>query len=217
MIKHIQILFCVLIFISCNETEKNNLNSERLNNQDSLIIEENNRILFIDIIPENISDSSKTEIINELINEIDTDTSLVHRQANDSINLNIELFYRNDTLVKIINGNYPGLTLKTPNMLNHNYTAYYFSMDTLICSRYECNSYQQTGRCNPVAISVFSFIYNRKIISQKIDDKIGQYHMCGCGFSSGLKINKEGKTEVDYNKVKYLIEIGNTANTVYSK
>ena len=41
--------------------------------------------------------------------------------------------------------------------------------------------------------------------------------MCGCGFSSGLKINKEGKTEVDYNKVKYLIEIGNTANTVYSK
>ncbi len=214
MVKQIQILFCLLIFVSCQGTEKSKIKSGNLNNQGSLTIEEPNRIHFNDIIPENISDSSKTEIIRHLVDEIDADTLLLHKHTTDSTNSNIELFYRNDTLVKIVNGNYPGLTLGTPNILNHNYTAYYFSMDTLICSRYECNSYQQTGRCNPVAISVFSFIYNRKIISQKIDDKIGQYHSCGCGFSSDFGLRTEKIIEVNYNEVMRLIEIANVYKTM---
>ena len=162
MIKQIQIVFCILIFISCNAEEKSKINSDNLNNQDSLIIDETNQIQFADIIPENISDSSKVEIIKQWVNEIDTDTMLIHKRVTDSIHSQIELFYRNDTLVKIIKGHPPGLMLKTPNFLTHNYTAYYFLMDTLICSKFECNSYQQTGRCNPVAISRSSIIYKRK-------------------------------------------------------
>lgn len=78
MIKQIQIVFCILIFISCNAEEKSKINSDNLNNQDSLIIDETNQIQFADIIPENISDSSKVEIIKQWVNEIDTDTMLIH-------------------------------------------------------------------------------------------------------------------------------------------
>ena len=194
--KQIQIIFCFLIFISCNELETNKSNSE---NQDSSKSERTKQTRFIDIIPENISDSSKTEIIKQLANNIDLDTLLRSKMIPDSLNSNIYAFYRNDTLVKISQGN----------------MTYYFLKDRLILNRYACSVYQQTGRCNPVsALSAF-FFYNNKVISQEHQINIGfPYQVCGCNnYSSYEKeenISKyESLTSTELNRLKELIKTAN--------
>lgn len=200
MIKQFQIVFCLLIFISCDETEKSSSNSECQNNQDISVVEATNVIRLTDIIPQNISDSSKTQIINQLAREIDIDTLLIFREIPDSINSVIYAFYRNDTLVKISQKN----------------MSYYLLKEKLILNRYACNVYQQTSRCNPVSAYSAFFFYNNKIISQEHHINIRfPYQGCGCNdYSSYEKEENVAKYEsiviTEFNRLKELIKTANT-------
>ncbi|MGK0389779.1 MAG: hypothetical protein ACI94Y_002524 [Maribacter sp.] len=183
------------MFISCNGIEKDELSTIK----DDLI-------QFTDIIPINMPDSSKVEIIEQLVSEIDMDISLTHIDIVDSLNPSIHAFYRNDTLVKIVQGNMPLFAIETFCMMRTNYSQYYFHMDSLICAQYKCSRYQQTGRCNPVSIFIHSIVYNSQVIFQEIDDKIGQYYSCGCGFSPSFRLEKEDRTKFNYDTINRLKE-----------
>jgi hypothetical protein len=206
MKQYTHLLFCLLILSSCNELTNNKQKTEDSNIPDSLAIDNANQIYFDDIIPENASDSSKTETIKRLIQEIDNDTSLILKEINDSSNSNVYAYYKDDLLVKIIKGFKPGVGLfeNEPSFMRYHFTEYYFFMDSLIFSRYECNSFQQTGRCNSVAIRINSFIYNRQIIFQEIDDMIGPYDNCGCDYPPSFGPKKEGYPELNYKEINLL-------------
>jgi len=208
MKQYTHLLFCLLILSSCNELTNNKQKTEDSNIPDSLAIDNANQIYFDDIIPENASDSSKTETIKRLIQEIDNDTSLILKEINDSSNSNVYAYYKDDLLVKIIKGFKPGVGLfeNEPSFMRYHFTEYYFFMDSLIFSRYECNSFQQTGRCNSVAIRINSFIYNRQIIFQEIDDMIGPYDHCGCDYLPSFGTKKEGYPELNYKMIMLLRE-----------
>ncbi len=200
------LLFCLAILCSCNDIRNIKQETEDSISQDSLAIDDKNQVYFDDFIPKNISDSSKTETIKQLIQEIDNDTSLKVKEIIDSSNSNIYALYKNDLLVKIINGFKPniGLFENEPSFMRYHFTEYYFFMDSLIFSRYECNSQQQTGRCSPVAIRINSYIYNRQIIFQEIEDKIGPYDHCGCDYPPSFGPKKEGYPELNYKMIMLL-------------
>jgi hypothetical protein len=202
------LLFCLVILCSCNDIRNNKQETEDSISQDSLAIDDINQVYFDDIIPKNISDSSKTETIKRLIQEIDNDTSLILKEIIDSSNSNVYAYYKDDLLVKIIKGFKPGVGLfeNEPSFMRYHFTEYYFFMDSLIFSRYECNSFQQTGRCNSVAIRINSFIYNRQIIFQEIVDKIGPYDHCGCDYPPSFGPRKEGYPELNYKMIMLLRE-----------
>lgn len=174
MIKSLQILTPILILISCTEKsqEKKSVFTGNI---------EKKPLLFNEVIPDQLPDSAKTAVIIDLVNEIETDTTLASKNYPDTSGNNVSAFYRNDTLVKIITGLYSESVFDTiAGVTNYNYYMYYFFMDTLICMRYECNSYQQTGMCNPVSASGKFYFCNRQIISQAHKNDIGQYGRCGC-------------------------------------
>lgn len=208
------LLFCLLILSSCNELTNNKQKTEDDISQDSLSIDDKEQIYFDNIIPKNSSDSSKTETIKRLIQEIDNDTSLIVKEINDSSNSNVYAFYKDDLLVKIINGFKPniGLFENEPSFMRYHFTEYYFFMDSLIFSRYECNYQQQTGRCSSVAIRINSYIYKRQIIFQEIDDMIGPYDHCGCDSPPSFGPREEGYPELNYKKIMLLKDQVYSAN-----
>ena len=178
-------LFALSALASCVDTTKIDTENHRLALPDTLVLPETPKRSFYDVIPQELTDSAKTEIITRLVNEIDEDTSMVMIEVPDSLNGALFAFYRNDSLVKIRWGHDGRREIsgsERPLLLSGKVKQYYFHSDSLIYSEYHCSSWQQTGRCNPVSISVFSWFYERKVISQKIDDNIGYYDGCGCGF-----------------------------------
>lgn len=197
--------------LSCNE-EISSVNHEE---HDNTKVDNRTVKLFTDVIPEHVPDSTKVFMINQLISDIDNDSSLIEVKTVDSLEIPIAGFYRNDSLVKILKGTFPGVKFDTRlSALGYKYSAYYFLMDSLIHSRYECNSYQQTGRCNPVFISVDSYFYNGQIISEIVDDQIGQYWSCGCGMPPKVidQIDKKPREGINYEYVEGLKKLINTAN-----
>lgn len=197
--------------ISCNEETSDVYHEEHKDNK----VDKRTVKLFTDVIPENVPDSTKVDMIDQLISVIDKDSSLIEVKTVDSLEIPIVGFFRNDSLVKIIKGTYPGVKFDTRfSALGYRYSVYYFLMDSLIHSRYECNSYQQTGRCNPVFISVDSYYYNRQIISEIVDDQIGPYWSCGCGMPPKVidQIEKKSRESINYEYIDELKEIINTAN-----
>jgi hypothetical protein len=194
--KQIQIVFCLLILISCNETVENKSNSESQKNQDSSIIGAIHQIRFTDIIPENTSDSLKTEIIKQLVNDIDIDTLLMHKVISDSLNSDVYVFYRNDTMVKI----------------GQRHMSYYFLKDRLILARYRCIFNQHTGRCDPVSAFSDFYFYNKKVINQTHDIRI-KYPYGGCGCRDLSPYEKKDNiakyetiTTTEINRLKELIK-----------
>lgn len=170
--------------------------------------------LFSDVIPENAPDSAKVNMIVQLISDIDTDSSLIEIKTVDSLEIPIVGFFRNDSLVKIVRGNSPfGLFDSKPKFTNYRYNNYYFLMDTLIYSKSECNNFQHTGSCNPVYISIDSYYYNGRLISEIIDDQIGQYWRCGCGIppNSLAPIERKTRERIDYQHIEWLKGLINTA------
>ena len=179
------LLFLFLIALtSCLESTQGDVEGDVLL-LDSLVLTTPPRLSFVEVIPQELTDSAKTEIINRLVHEIDEDTSMVMIEVPDSLNRALFAFYRNDSLVKVrwgLNGPREFLGNERRLLLSGRVKQYYFHSDSLIYREYYCSSWQQTGRCNPVSISVFSWFYERKLISQEIDDNIGYYDGCGCGF-----------------------------------
>ncbi|MGB0933591.1 MAG: hypothetical protein ACPGU5_04870 [Lishizhenia sp.] len=154
-------------------------------------------LVFNDIIPDSLSDSLKViGIIHELKN-IENDSVFTTVEYVDSLNVVYSGFFRNDSLFKIIKGRHNFYSTfqaepKITSLYASSYELFYFVKDSLVCSTYRCSSFQQTGRCNPVSISIQTFYYGKQIIAQEIDDNVGMYYGCGC-FSSHF-YSKQGET-----------------------
>lgn len=110
MIKLIQFILCILIFVSCSGTETN---IPKTVNQNPSKIEEPEPMNFSDIIPENYPDSLKIHIISQLVDEMRKDTNMVHTEIEDTLNSRLYAYYRNDSL----------------QMISKGYVTYYFLMD----------------------------------------------------------------------------------------
>lgn len=186
----------ILMASSCNQSRQENTKNTDDPNSDNDVKKE---LKFTDVIPNNLSDSLKAEVLLDLVTKIDEDTTLIQIQYLDSLGSNILAFYREDSLVKIITGLYPeAINNVKLNVMDINYNAYYFFMDTLISMYYECNRNQHTGRCNPVSASSKFYFYHNKIISQKHDVNIAYpYWACGCtDFSFYEKSDKKVDLEL---------------------
>lgn len=133
------------------------------------------------IVPKVANDSIASSHIAAYFIDVEQDSTLLQFSVRDSVHSNLVASYRNGQLVKLATGSHGGFGLYLPNGLAHNYTAYYFAEDHLLFSKYDCYRYQQTGRCNPVGITVDTYFLKGTIIRQDIDDRIGSYFGCGCG------------------------------------
>ena len=208
MIKKLYILSILFGLLSCSE-ENSNVNQDKHNQpeEDSSI-----EILFTDVIPENVTDSVKIAIIDQLVSEIDIDSSLTEIKTVDSLEFPLLGFYRNDSIVKILKGYtpHPDFDAKSK-FIDRNYTSYYFLMDKLVYSRTECSNYQQTGSCNPVYLSIDSYYYNGQMIAEMVDDQIGQYWSCGCGMPPKVT-DKNSRERITYEFIERLKKLINTAN-----
>jgi len=211
MMKKLYILTILFGLLSCNE-ENSNVNQDEHNHhkEDNSI-----EVLFTDVIPENVPDSVKIDIIDQLVSEIDMDSSLTEIKTVDSLEIPLLGFYRNDSLVKILKGYSPHSDFDAQSkFIDRNYTSFYFLMDTLVFSRQECSNYQQTGRCNPVYISVDSYYYNEQIIAEIVHDQIGQYWSCGCGIFPEYIPQKDKSNQINYDMIREMKSILNTANNM---
>ncbi len=210
MMKELFILSIIFGLFSCKgvntsteEVAQNHINSDR-----------DLEILFTDIIPEHLSDSLKVDIMNHLVSNIDTDSSLITKEAADSAGIPVIGFFKNDSLLKILIGNY---TSNRPDAIfgSYDYTTFYFLMDTLIYSKHECkHASLRTGSCNSVYLSIESYYYNGRKISEIVDDQIGDYWSCGCGMSPKVmtQIDKKSRESINYGYIEELKELINTAN-----
>lgn len=178
------VLFLGLMgIVSCVEDLKVGYEDDRTAGLDTLTLPVPPPLSFHDVIPEELSDSAKTEIITRLVTEINEDSTLTFVQVADSLNGLVSGHFRNDSLVMLHLGFGLGYSTKDlPMILSGSAKRYYFHSDSLIFSEYHCSSWQQTGRCSPVSISVWSWFYEREVISQEVDENIGSYGGCGCGF-----------------------------------
>lgn len=144
------------------------------------------KLTFFDVIPDSLTDSLKIDCINEQIRAIEKDTTLTLVSYKDSVNTPYHGLFRNDSLVKIIKGYLPLLSMKDFTIeiasffLWDNYEMFYFVKDTLVYAGYRCSNNMQTGRCNPVSISVETIYYSNEILAQEIEDNVGSYFGCGC-------------------------------------
>lgn len=204
-------IFSILIgLLSCNEEISGRNNDVHGNTK----VENKIPKLFSDVIPENAPDSTKVNMIDQLISDIDLDSSLIEIKTVDSLEIPIVGYFRNDSLVKIVKGNKPfRLFDSRPKFTNYRYNSYYFLMDTLIYSKSECNNFQHTGSCNSVYISIDSYYYNGRIISEIIDDQIGQFWRCGCGIPPNdlAPIDRKTRKSINYQYIEGLKELINTA------
>jgi|SRR5690554_146171 len=212
MMTKLYILTILFGLLSCSEGNSN-VNQDKNNHhkEDNSI-----EVLFTDVIPENVKDSVKIDIIDQLVSEIDMDSTLTEIKTVGSLEIPLLGFYRNDSLVKILKGHTPLPDFDAQSkFINRNYTSYYFLMDTLVFSRYECSNYQQTGSCNPVYISIDSYYYNGQIITEIVDDQIGQYWSCGCMSPVFFPQKDKGKSkQVNYDMIREMKIILNTANNM---
>ena len=173
----VRLFICAVLLVSCTDVESKNINSGDNSVQ---IDQENETLKFTDIIPENITDSSKAEIIGRLIQDIRLDTTLVRSEFKDSTGILLNAYYRNDTLVQIVKGMHPGPEFDAIPFWGFNYTVCYFFMDSLIALFDNCSSIQQTGMCNPVSRHSSFYFYGDKIVFETQDSEIGNYVHCGC-------------------------------------
>jgi hypothetical protein len=66
------------------------------------------------------------------------------------------------------------------------------------------NSCVNSEQNSPVSIRINSYIYNRQIIFQEIEDKIGPYDHCGCDYPPSFGPKKEGYPELNYKMIMLL-------------
>lgn len=212
MIKEFQILICTVLLFSCNQNSENELNSAAPLNQKKT---DTKQLSFGDLIPEHLSDSSKLLILKDWVNKIDLDTSLICEKYSDTSGSNIEAFFRNDTLVRIIRGDYPGMDGGIKYFDRYKFVSYYFHKDTLIQSIYKCSSYQQTGSCSPVSETLIRYYYKDRVFHENHIDEIGDFYSCGCGMSytrmKHLMPEEVSVSQLDYiaKEIKRLKEIIN--------
>lgn len=156
---------------------------------DTLVLPTPPQLSFVEVIPRELTDSAKTEIITRLVTKINEDSTLTLVQVPDSVNGLLSGHFRNDSLVMLHLGYGLGQSMKDRTTMRSGSTKrYYFHSDSLIFSEYHCSSWQQTGRCSPVSFSVWSWFYEREVISQEMDENIGPYGGCGCGFGFGREL-----------------------------
>lgn len=180
---YIFLLLCLMGLVSCVEHSQINADDSSAEVLDTLTSPAPPLLSFHDVIPEELSDSTKTEIITRLVTEINDDSTLTLVEVPDSLNGPFSCYYRNDSLVMLHLGSGLGYSTKDrPLILSESAKRYYFHSDNLIFSEYHCSSWQQTGRCSPASISVWTWFYEREVISQEMDENIGPYGGCGCGF-----------------------------------
>ena len=212
MIRIVSIIICTASMVSCNGNDSIEFNSESLQTQEKSEVEQPN---YNDIVPENISDSLKIEIFNDVIEEIDFDSTLIRKKIRDSTGKLIYTFYRNNALVKAIEGKSPEFSIDTLSIFGTNYNTYYFLMDSLIKLKYTCSYLQQTGSCNPVSAASFFYFYNGEIINESHYNNIEGYIHCGChdlSFNSPLKNREIFLDEIK--AVKGIIKTINTTSTM---
>jgi hypothetical protein len=199
MMKTVQILVLLLTIVACNE-ERVNMKNESQQKEDVKPLQ------FSDIIPDNISDSAKSNKLNEMVKNIEFDTTLTKKNFSDSSDLKITGYFKNDALVKIMMGVFfdnsfgtiPNVTSYDLNTYYYNFKTYYFFMDKFICLKYECNNYQNTGLCNPVSARSMFYFYFDSVIGQNHNVNIDYpYDACGCqDLSHYEKNNKMNELEV---------------------
>lgn len=149
-------------------------------------------IQFHGVIPDHIPDSAKAAKILAIVHEIETDTTLTVKSYPDTLGRKTSAYFRDGSLLKIKTGVFS----ETQNITDYNYTTYYFFMGTFISMRYECNKYQQTGRCNPVRSSSLFCFYRDTVLFQKHHSTIGDYYWgCGC---SDLSLYEASDRMVDF-------------------
>lgn len=176
MVKLFTAFSLILLLFSCQEPQNHRQKSVKKTEAIA-------PVLFTDLIPQHLSDSAKINLIKHYVKRIENDSTLSHVTLSDSLNVQLHAFYRNDSLVKIIDGSlFPEPFETNLNPLRNRHTSYYFLKDSLIFSHYSCSSWMQTGRCSPVSISIRTSIYLQHILHQEVDNKIGPYVGCGCGF-----------------------------------
>jgi len=184
MTKIITILIFTHILLSCTENNKTispviEIESENIDIP---------KILFTDIIPEHLTDSTKTSVIENLISQIDKDSNLVMKKNIDTTEITYA-FYRNDSLIKIVNRHGPRYNLPTtPNDYQYTNTvgcgesssSYYFVMNRLVCVMTECRSCQSTGRCNSIYSALKIYFYNDTLINHQYQIEGSTFDYCGC-------------------------------------
>lgn len=165
----INTLITVVLVTSCNSNDSKSLEA-KIEHQ-----EKTSAKSVADIIQERFpSDSIKVRVIVDLMQGIDADTHKVMVRIVDSTDKVIGAYYKNDALIKIVEG-YQGRYVSS-----HARNEYYFFMNRLIALKYQCSNIQNTGMCNPVWSTSVFYYYNDKIISETHSSEIGGYVYCGC-------------------------------------
>jgi hypothetical protein len=200
MMKKLYILSLLFGLFSCKGENAKTVQIEH----NHIEFDDSVKIQFTDIIPENTPDSIKVSIIDQIISNIDGDSSLVKIETVDSLKTPIIGLFRNDSLLRIYKGHYPN-NQKHPMFADYSYTTYYFIKDTVVYSKTECRVSQVSGRCSSVYISEESYYYNGQLIYETVDDQTGD-GLCGCG-----RLLKPRKG-VNYDYIKELKKIINTTN-----
>lgn len=193
--KSLFLLFSVVVVFACKEEATKIKISPKYVMDTAFQIA--NPLVFNDVIPDSLSDSLKVIRITHELKNIENDTVFTTIEYLDSLNVIYSGFFRNDSLFKIIKGRHNFYSTfqaepKITSLYANSYELFYFVKDSLVYSVYRCSSFQQTGRCNPVSISIQTFYYGNQIIAQEIDDNVGMYFGCGC-YSSHF-YRKQGET-----------------------
>lgn len=170
MMKYLITIIIILVLLSCNG--KSAYEARGSTTEEAISRE----VVFTDIIPENISDSTKIDKIKEIIRSTDLDTSLVLVEVIDSIEIapakHYLAKYRNDTLVKIsVFQGVPHFTIES---------TYYFLMNELISVEEFCRAGRAAAMCNSEAVRFNLYFYNGKVIGEESWDSDSKNVKYGC-------------------------------------
>ena len=159
-------------------------------------------------------ESHEVSIINQLINEIDRDTSLKLQLFTDSLGTKAA-YFGNDTLIKVLTGKSIDSTFENFLSLLDNrgyeYFTYYYISNNLVAVNYECASFESTSSCNPISISSKFYFKEQRLIGQEHADNVGRYFLCGCAgasfhFQEGKISELENKLIEESHRLKQILK-----------